>query len=184
MTVPAALRFTYEDYALLPEDRRYEVVDGELFVTPAPTPFHQTVAQRLEEVLGAYLRDHLFGVMLHAPCDVVLSPYDVLQPDILVVSRERRSIIGDKYVGPAPDLVVEVLSPSTESRDRIAKAKRYATFGVREMWLVDPAAKTIEVLVNAGEGFRHEGLYGEADTVYSVVLNDLAFAAAPVFRPI
>ncbi len=184
MTVPAALRFTYEDYALLLEDRRYEVIDGELFVTPAPTPFHQTVAQRLEQVLGAYLRDHAFGVMLHAPCDVVLSPHDVLQPDILVVSRERRSIIGDEYVGPAPDLVVEVLSPSTESRDRIAKAKRYATFGVREMWLVDHSATTIEVLVNSEEGFRREALFGEADTVRSVILPRLAFPAAPIFRPI
>ena len=184
MTVPAALRFTYEDYVLLPEDRRYEVIDGELFVTPAPTPLHQTVAQRLEEVLAAYLRGHAFGVMLHAPCDVVLSPYDVVQPDILVVARERRPIIGDKYVGPAPDLVVEVLSPSTESRDRTAKAKRYATFGVREMWLVDPAAKTIEVLVNTEEGFRREALYTESDTVRSPILPGLEFPAAPIFRPI
>jgi Uma2 family endonuclease len=114
----------------------------------------------------------------------VLSQDDVLQPDILFVSAERRPVIGEKYVGPAPDLVVEVLSPSTERRDRIAKAKRYATFGVCEMWLVDPAAKTIEVLANAGEGFRREALYSEAETVRSVILPGLEFAAAPVFRPI
>ena len=184
MSVPAALRLTYDDYVLLPEDRRYEVIEGELFVTPAPTPFHQIVAQRLEEILAGFLREHPLGIMLHAPCDVVLSQNDVLQPDILFVSTERRAIIGESHVGPAPDLVVEVLSPSTESRDRRAKAKRYATFGVREMWLVDPAGKTIEVLVNAEEGFCREALYSEGDTVRSVIPPGLEFPAKPVFRPI
>ena len=184
MSVPAALRFTYEDYALLPEDRRYEVVDGELVVTPAPTPFHQIVLLRLMKLLDAFVESHRAGTVLLAPCDVVLSRYDVLQPDILFVSSERRPIIGEKYVGPAPDLVVEVLSPSTADRDRTAKAKRYATFGVREMWLVDPDARTIEVLVNEGDGFRREALHGEADLVRSVVLSGLEFPVSPVFRPI
>jgi Uma2 family endonuclease len=184
MTVPAALRFTYDDYALLPEDRRYEVINGELFVTPAPTPFHQVVLIRLMRLLGDFVEAHGLGTVLLAPCDVVLSRYDVVQPDIMFVSTERRLIIGDKYVGPAPDLVVEVLSPSTEERDRTAKAKRYATFGVREMWLVDTVARTIEVLANAGEGFRRTALYAETDTARSVILPDLEFPAAPVFRPI
>ena len=89
-----------------------------------------------------------------APCDVVLSQFDVLQPDLFFIAAERASLIGEKYIAGAPDLVVEVLSPSTEQRDRIAKSKRYATFGVREMWLTDLVAKTIEVLVNAEEGWR------------------------------
>lgn len=184
MTVPAALRFTYEDYELLPEDRRYEVLDGELFMTPAPTPFHQIVLIRLMRLLDDFVEARGLGTVLLAPCDVVLSRYDVLQPDILFVSGKRRSIIGEKYVGPAPDLVVEVLSPSTESRDRIAKAKRYATFGVQEMWLVDPAAKTIEILVNTEDGFRRESLYSEAEYVRSVILRGLEFPAKPIFRPL
>lgn len=184
MSVPAALRFTYEDYALLPEDRRYEVIDGELVVTPAPTPFHQVVLGRFWRLVGDHVEAHRLGTVLLAPCDVVLSRYDVLQPDILYISAERRPIIGDKYVGPAPDLVVEVLSPSTAERDRTAKAKRYATLGVREMWLVDPDAKTMEVLLNAGEGFRRDGLFSETDTVRAVTLPCLEFPAAPVFAPI
>jgi Uma2 family endonuclease len=184
MSVPAALKFTYEDYALLPEDRRYEIVDGEPFLTPAPTTLHQIVSGRLEHVLREFLNRTGVGVMLHAPCDVVLSPHDVVQPDILIVTAQRKAIIAEKYVAGAPDLVVEILSPSTESRDRVAKAKRYATFGVREMWLVDPATGTIEVLVNSEEGFRRAELYGEAMSVHSEILPGLEFETAPIFRPI
>ncbi|HSB36397.1 MAG TPA: Uma2 family endonuclease [Thermoanaerobaculia bacterium] len=184
MSVPAALKLTYEDYVLLPEDRRYEVIDGELFVTPAPTLFHQAVKMRLVRILEDFLEQGGLGAIFDAPTDVVLSKHDVVQPDILVVLNERRPILAEKFVAGAPDLVVEVLSPSTESRDREAKAKRYATFGVREMWLVDPSAKSIEVLVNGGEGFQREALYREADTVRSAILAGLEFPAAPVFRPI
>ncbi len=184
MSVPAALKFTYEDYCLLPEDRRYEVIDGEPFVTPAPTTMHQVVKKRLVRLLDDHVESGQLGIVLDAPYDVVLSEYDVLQPDILFVSAARRPIVGPKYAGPAPDLVVEVLSPSTEDRDRVVKAKRYATFGVREMWLVDPEAKTIEVLVNTEEGFTREALYVEADIVRSVILTGLEFPARPLFRSI
>jgi Uma2 family endonuclease len=153
-------------------------------LTPAPTTFHQIVKRRIVRLLEDFVEPQDLGTILDAPCDVVLSQNDVLQPDILFVSTARASIVGEKYVGPAPDLVIEVLSPSTETRDRVAKAKRYATFGVREMWLVDPSAKMIEVLVNSEEGFRREALYGEADTVRSVILPGLEVPAAPIFRPI
>ncbi len=184
MSVPAALKFTYADYALLPEDRRYEVIDGELFLTPAPTLFHQAVKGRVKHLLDDRIESARLGVVLDAPTDVVLSTHDVLQPDILVVLNARRPILTEKFVAGAPDLVVEVLSPSTESRDRESKAKRYAAFGVREMWLVDPATKTIEVLINAGDGFRRDRLYAEADRVRSTILPGLGFPAAPIFRPI
>lgn len=184
MSVPAALKFKYQDYALLPEDRRYEVIDGELFVTPAPTTRHQLISQQLEEILAPFIRSNGLGIMIHAPYDVVLSEHDILQPDILFVSERRRSIVEEKFVRGAPDLVVEILSPSTASRDREAKAKRYATFGVRELWLVDPEAKTVDVLVNAGEGFERYALFCTADTARSPILPGLEFAVAPVFRPI
>jgi Uma2 family endonuclease len=184
MSVPAALKFTYEDYALLPEDRRYEVIDGEPFLTPAPTTIHQVVKGRLKRLLDDIVDADNLGIVLDAPFDVVLSRYDVVQPDILFISAQRRTILGEKCAEGAPDLVIEVLSPSTETRDRVAKAKRYAAFGVREMWLVDPAAKTIEVLLNSEEGFRRQALYDETGIVRSVVLPDLEFPAGPVFRPI
>ena len=116
--------------------------------------------------------------------DVVLSRHDVVHPDILFVSRKRRDSPGEKYVDGAPDLVVEVLSPSTEARDRVVKAKRYANVGVREMWLVDPEANTIEVLVNSEEGFRHEAIFGESEIVRSVVLAGLDRRSPRVSAPL
>jgi Uma2 family endonuclease len=184
MSVPAALKFTYEDYCLLPEDRRYEVIDGELLLTPAPSLLHQAVSERIGALLGDFVKQTALGVMFYAPCDVVLSPHDVVQPDILVVLAERKSILTEKFVAGAPDLVVEVLSPSTETRDRVAKAKRYATFGVRELWLVDPDAGTIEVLVNTEEGFRRHALSAREDRVQSTILPGLEFPASPIFLPI
>ncbi len=182
MSVPAALKFTYEDYCLLPEDRRYEVIDGEVFVTPAPTTMQQVVKGRLKRLIEDFVQPRQIGLVLDAPYDVVLSKFDVLQPDILFVSTERRSIIGAKHAGPAPDLVIEVLSPSTERRDRVVKAKRYAMFGVREMWLVDPDGKTIEVLVNTEDGFRRKNLYAEGDTAHSSVLPGFECRVAQIFQ--
>src|SRR5712692_1310701 len=107
MSVPAALKFTYEDYCLLPEDRRYEIIDGEPLLTPAPTLFHQAVSERIGRLLGDFLRSTGLGVMFYAPCDVVLSPHDVVPPDILVVLTGRKGILTEKYIAGAPDLVIE-----------------------------------------------------------------------------
>ncbi len=181
MSVPESLRFTYDDYVLLPEDRRYEIVDGELLLTPAPTPYHQTVAMRLGFLLHAFVEREQRGQIFIAPCDVVLSRFDVLQPDIFFVSGERTSIIGEKYISEAPDLVVEVLSPSTADRDRVAKARQYAKFGVREMWIADPETHTIEVFVNSSEGFRREALYAGADVLRSPIIPGLEIPLDRVF---
>jgi Uma2 family endonuclease len=184
MSVPAALKFTYEDYALLPEDQRCEVIDGEPFLTPAPTPNHQAVLLRLARAVEDFVEARSLGRVFIAPCDVVLSKFDILQPDVFFIAADQMSLIGEKYIAGAPDLVIEVLSPSTQTRDRVAKAKRYAAFGVREMWLVDTAAKTIEVLVNTGDGFQTVAVHGEGHSVHSTVLLGLDFPAGPVFRPV
>jgi Uma2 family endonuclease len=183
MSVPAALKFTYEDYCLLPEDRRYEVVDGEPFLTPAPTPNHQDIVLELVTRLREFVNARKLGRVVLSPCDVLLSKYDILQPDIFFIATGREGIVGEKYIDGAPDLVVEVLSPSTESRDREAKAKRYAIFGVREMWLIDSGSRTIEVLENGGQGFRPHGTFGGSDLVRSTVLPGLDLSAASIFRP-
>jgi Uma2 family endonuclease len=181
MSVPESLRFTYEDYLLLPEDRRYEVVDGDLYLTPAPTPYHQIVSGRIFMLLNQHVRQHGLGEVFFAPCDLVLSKFDVLQPDVFFIAEERRSIIGEKYITEAPDLVVEVLSPSTADRDQVAKAKQYARFGVREMWVADPGAKTIEMLVNSEDGFRQVALHCGDDVVSSPLLPGLEIPLASVF---
>jgi Uma2 family endonuclease len=181
MSVSGSLRFTYEDYVLLPEDGRYEVIDGELFLTPAPTPFHQLVKSRIERLLQDHVESAELGIVLDAPCDVVLSRFDVLQPDIFFVSAERRSVIGEKFISDAPDLVVEILSPGTRKRDRIFKAKRYARFGVREMWIADPDRKTVEVFVNNGDAFQREALYASEGVLRSPLLPGLEVPLARVF---
>src|SRR6266496_19293 len=98
MAVAPSLRYTYDDYLLLPEDRRYEILDGDLFMTPAPTPYHQLVSKRIEFPLDEHVRRNQLGEVLDAPCDVVLSSTDIVQPDILFIAAERLSIIGEKFI--------------------------------------------------------------------------------------
>ncbi len=181
MPVAPALRFTYQDYLLLPEDRRYEIIDGDLFMTPAPTPYHQIVAINLLTSLREHVLARRLGTVLIAPCDVVLSQTDVVQPDVLFVSAERSSIITEKYISAAPDLVVEVLSPATAERDQTLKKKPYARFGVRELWIVDPEKKTVEVLVNETDGFRRQALFSPGETLRSQLLHELAIPIESIF---
>ncbi|HEV8611852.1 MAG TPA: Uma2 family endonuclease [Thermoanaerobaculia bacterium] len=181
MSVSKPLRYTYDDYARLPDERRYEVIDGELYLTPAPTPYHQIVSRRIERLLEDHVEKAKLGIVIQAPCDVVLSQFDVLQPDIFFISTGRLAVIGEKYISDAPDLVVEVLSPGTRRRDRVLKAKRYAHFGVREMWIADPQKKTIEVFVNTDVGFRREGVYSADDVLRSPLLPGLEVPLARVF---
>ena len=183
MSVTESLRFTYADYARLPDDRRYEVIDGELYVTPAPTPYHQIVGRRIQRFLEDHVEKGVLGMVLNAPCDVVLSQFDVLQPDVFFISAGRLDTIGEKYISDAPDLVVEVLSPGTRKRDRFLKAKRYAHFGVREMWIADPDKKTVEVFVNAKGDFRREALHAGDDVLRSLLLPGLEIPLGRVFAP-
>ena len=181
MSTPASLRFTYEDYLLLPEDRRYEIIDGDLFKTPAPGTPHQRLIGRLYRYLDDHVRSRKLGEVLVAPCDVVLSPTDVVQPDLLYVTAARSAIVGEKFISAAPDLVVEVLSPSTEDRDRTLKTKLYARFGVRELWIADTKEKRIEVLTNSGDGFRQEAVFGLGTVLRSSLLSGLEIPIADVF---
>lgn len=160
-------KLTYEDYVLLPEDgRRHEVIDGAHYVTVAPYLQHQRLSWRLGGYFFQFLEDHPLGEVLQAPVDVLLSPHDIVQPDLLFVSAERAHILKKKYVRGAPDLVVEVLSESTRRRDQALKLHRYERFGVREYWLVDPARGTVTV-------YRlREGVF--------VRIADLSAAAADV----
>jgi Uma2 family endonuclease len=181
MSTPASLRFTYEDYLLLPEDRRYEIIDGDLFRTPAPGTPHQRIVGNLYLRLREHVDDRRLGEVLISPCDVMLSPTDVVQPDVLFVAADRAAIIGEKFISAAPDLVVEVLSPSTEDRDRTLKMKLYARSGVRELWIADTKEKKIEVFTNSGDGFREEAVFGSGTVLRSTLLSGLEIPIAEVF---
>lgn len=150
----ARRKLTYDDYALFPEDGlRHEILDGEHFVTPAPTPRHQGAAGALHENLGPLVRKHRLGRLFFAPLDVVFSEHDVAQPDLLFISNQRAGILGEKNVQGAPDLVVEILSDSTRRTDEIVKRGLYERFGVSEYWLLDPKRRTVQIFRRSGVGF-------------------------------
>lgn len=152
----------YTDYAAAPADgRRYEILDGGLVVTPAPSPAHQRISRRLERQLDAYFRDAR-GEMFHAPIDVILSPGDVVQPDIVIVSDPGQ--VSERGIEEAPLIVVEILSPSTREHDLGLKAQRYAEHGVRHYWVVDPEAKRLDCHRLEAGGYRCIAT-GEGDAV-------------------
>ena len=175
------VKFTYEDYRNTPEDKRYELLDGDLLIIPAPRTSHQRVSIKLASRLQRFAEDSGIGKIYVAPFDVVLSDTDVVQPDILFISRERADIITEENVRGAPDLVVEILSPTTADRDRTFKRSLYARHGVREYWLVDPDTKTVEVLALGEEGFEAVGAYSPGLPVESPLLEGLRLLLDEVF---
>lgn len=175
-------KLTYADYLKIDDERRYELIEGELVLTPSPGFFHQYVAANTEAILRAYVEKNGLGVVIIAPFDVVLAEDVVLQPDVLFLSRERFHLLTEECLKGAPDLVVEVLSPSSGRRDRLKKSRLYFRHGVKEFWLVDPAAQTVEVF-NAGEkGWLLSGAYGPEDNLASLLLPGLEAPGAEIFR--
>jgi len=135
-------KLTYADYARIPDDgKRYEVLEGGLLVTPAPGTAHQRVSYRLQHQLVVYFESRGLGEVFAAPIDVILSDHDILQPDLVVA---RPGQISKRGIEGSPLLVVEILSPSTERRDRTSKASRYATLSVPHLWFVDPDRRIVE----------------------------------------
>lgn len=176
----ANVRFNYDDYLLLPEDKRYEILDGDLFMVPAPGIKHQRLSIALSAVLLKKLSR--FGTVLAAPCDVLFSREDIVQPDILFVRKERSGIIGDLNIQGSPDLVVEILSPGTRQRDLEAKRKIYSKFGVSEYWIVDPEAETIEVLVWSEIGYITSGIYNKSGRICSPLLPNVKVSLSEIFQ--
>jgi Uma2 family endonuclease len=152
-----SLKLTYEDYLHFPQDgRRHEILDGEHFVVPAPTLRHQSVVSNLHLALGLFVRTHRLGRVWTAPVDVVLSDVDILQPDLVFVAESRGDLLAGTHVQGAPDLVVEVLSPSTRRTDLVTKRHLYEKHGVSEYWVVDPEIETVEIYRLTENGFRRE----------------------------
>ena len=177
-----AFKFTYEDYRTAPPDRRCELLDGEFFMPPSPNLKHQRVQVRLGEHLARFVRERGLGELFFAPCDVVLSDTDVVQPDLLFVSSERAQLLsGGENVRGAPDLVVEILSPATAERDRGYKRALYAKHGVAEYWLVDPAAETVWIHCPRGGALVVARTFGRGDVLRSPLLEGFALAVDDIF---
>ena len=147
------MKFTYDDFVNVPDDgKRHEIIDGEHYVTPSPNTKHQSSVVSLLSI-GAYLKQEPIGHVFTAPFDVVLSDLDIVEPDLLYISRDRLEILTKAHVRGAPDLVVEILSPGTRRTDEITKRKLYERFGVQEYWVVDPELDAIKVYRRADGAF-------------------------------
>jgi Uma2 family endonuclease len=133
----------YSDLVATPDDgKRYELVEGNLYVTPSPSPVHQRISRRLQRQLEDYFHDRSIGEVFNAPIDLILTNQDVLVPDLVVVAKPQH--ITKRGIEGPPLLVVEILSPSTRKQDRGTKARRYAELGVEHYWIVDPARRHVE----------------------------------------
>ena len=184
--VARKIKFTYEDYKSLPESetKRYELLGGDLVLVPSPTEYHQRISGNLEFVLRQFVREKGLGRVYHAPLDVVLGEgeeREVVQPDIFFISKERSQIIAEEEIRGAPDLVIEITSPATEDRDRHYKKTLYARHGVREYWIVDPEARTVEVFALEEKGFESVRAYEAGEALRSPLLEGLEMSLNEVF---
>lgn len=149
-----ATKLTYDDYVLIPEDgKRHEIMAGEEYESPSPRVRHQDLVARLHLKIGIWLERHPAGGLWTAPLDVVLSPEDVVQPDLLFVRQERPGIVTAANIQGAPDLVAEVLSENYRRRDEILKRKLYDQFRVADYWIVDPELETVKVYRQGAAGY-------------------------------
>lgn len=181
-------RLTYDDFVLFPDDgKRHEIIDGEHHVTPSPNLRHQQLVGRLHVEIAIYLRAHpQAGQVFLSPLDVVLSHYDVVEPDLLFVAGDQAAIMTDKNIQGPPALVVEVLSKSSRKRDAQTKRRLFERTGVREYWLVDPELDVVQVFRPSPEGklTRVAELSSEdGDTLTTPLLPGCAIGLRELFRP-
>jgi Uma2 family endonuclease len=179
---PPQGQWTYEDYTRLPDDGwRYEIIEGELYMAPAPRPEHQEAGLNLTVPMVQFVRAHDLGKVYNAPIDVILPGLATpVQPDILFIAKDRLHIVKDTRIEGAPDLIVEILSPSNWLNDKQTKFRVYALAGVREYWIVDTDARTIELFVLRGQVYTQVGRYKPGDRVRSEVLPGFEIAVEEV----
>ncbi len=175
--------FTAADLAQLPDDgKRYEVLEGDLAVSPSPKPKHQRIVHQLHIWFTERERAG-YGKVFAAPLDVVLDDSNVTEPDLLFIRSEHLHIVKDANIQGSPDLVVEVLSPSTRERDLGVKAHLYARFGVPEYWVVDPEVETLAIYHLTSEGYEISGPFRRGETIHSDLFPGATLSVADVFLP-
>jgi Uma2 family endonuclease len=176
---------TYED---LPDweldGLRHELIGGEHVAEPSPIPRHQIVSMALSRLVGGWVEKKRLGCLMAGPVDVVFTPTDAVAPDLVFVARDRLDIIGEKYIHAAPDLLVEILSPSTRRRDEVVKRRLYEREGVGEYWVVDPVREMVKVYRLGEGGYRLDAeLSAEAgDHLTSPLFPGLAIRLAEIFE--
>lgn len=173
-------KWTYQDYLHLGEETRCEVLEGELRMTPAPELGHQDISRDLEFIMWQYVKGKKLGKVFDAPVDVVLDEENVVQPDIVFVARENTKILQKKAIVGVPDLVVEIISPSSLYHDRYQKKDLYQRFAVPEYWIVDPAHHTIEIFSLENNVYKLSCFAGEKDRAKSKVISGFELEIAEI----
>jgi Uma2 family endonuclease len=178
------VKLTYDDFVLFPDDgKRHELIDGEHYVTPSPNLKHQAVSRNLLTTIASFLRRERIGKVYAAPLDVVFSHFDVVEPDLLYVSESRRDVRTSKNIQGAPDLVVEIGSPSTRRRDEKLKHQLYERFNVTEYWVVDPDIDIVRVYrLRDGKYQRAQELsLDHGDVLTTLLLPGLELPLSEIF---
>ena len=175
---------TYDDYLTFPDSDgiRKEIIEGELFMSPAPAMKHQSTLRNLFRIIDKFVLENELGEVFFAPCDVIFSNINVMQPDILFISRENYKILTALNIQGAPDLLVEILSPSSIENDRIYKKLVYEKFGVKEYWIVDPQEEIIEVWSSKNARFQLFHKVKKTEKFKSKLLEDLELDLSLIFR--
>lgn len=164
--------YTYHDYLNLPEDgKRYEVINGELVMVEAPNTIHQNIIIKIIYEIEDFLRQQKIGKIFCSPTDIKFNDTNVVQPDILFISKERLNIITENNINGAPNLIMEILSPGTAYYDLIGKKELYEQFGVKEYWIVDPRKQRVDVYQNVKQQFELDQRIELEGIVTSVVIK-------------
>ena len=178
---PASKHWTFADLSQFDETERYEIDNGRLIpMAPSPNTFHQRLVSRLFRLLDGFVQSRDLGEVFVAPFDVVMAEDNTAQPDLLFIAKENAGIVKNWVFG-APDLVVEILSPSSIRRDRYDKQAQYARFGVKEYWIVDPANRSLEILALQDKQFIVHSSAAETGQAESRVLAGLIVDVASLF---
>jgi len=184
MSPRSASRLTYDDFVHFPDDgKRHELIDGEHYVTPSPNLGHQRILGKLHLAIGKYLEGNPIGEVFFAPLDVVMSNFDVVEPDLLYVSRERASqVLVPEHVRGVPDLVVEIASKGTRKRDETIKRALYERMGVSEYWIVDPKSQAVRMYRRGDAGFEPPvELRGGGAMLTTTLMPGLEISIAGIF---
>lgn len=183
MSAIQAAPLTVEDYRLLPEGGpRYQLIEGDLFMAPAPNRYHQDISGNICFLLAKHLEKHPLGKLYTAPFDVYFDEINVHQPDVVFVSNKNKSILTHAGAEGAPDFVVEILSPKTAELDKKPKRRVFARSGVNELWIIDPEMKLVHVYFLQKDADRPAATYSEKDIFTSPHFPGLKISGAKIFK--
>jgi Uma2 family endonuclease len=174
---------TVENYKLLPETGpRYQLIQGDLYMAPAPNRFHQEISRNLQFELHSYLKRNPIGKLFDAPFDVYLDEMNVFQPDIIIVLDGRLGILTEDGAEGAPNLVIEILSPKTRRLDLVNKKQEYARAGVEELWIIDPEPRTITIHQFASDGVEKIRQIVQEEMLSTELLPGFSLVVATLFE--